>query len=227
MVAEITGFEPKEMFMFESLESRTMFDTTGVFEIPVGISNFGGFVEIKGADTNDEATVSMVNQKVHVTLMRWKWTQTPGGPAPIVHQLVEKEFDPALVQKIFFYGLDGNDTFTNDTSKPCYAAGGRGDDILTGGWGADDLHGGADSDELYGRSGNDTAYGDAGSDLLVGGSGSDYLVSKDGTAGNDDVYGGNLDGTRIFGGNDVAVIDIGPWFSFTSDNVTDVESIIT
>ena len=193
--------------MFESLENRVMFDGSGTTNVPVGISFANGIVTIKGDFTHDTGTVSLVNRKLHVTIHRWAMTDTEKGPAPLVYQNEAKDFDWASVQKVVFYGLGGNDSFTNDTSKPSSAWGGFGDDKLTGGSGHDELHGNGDDDKLYGRDGNDSIWGDAGGDLLVGGAGSDQLHAVDGIAGNDFVYGDNVDGTGGGGAVDLASID--------------------
>jgi Ca2+-binding RTX toxin-like protein len=193
--------------MFESLESRMMFDGGGTTQAPVGISFANGIVTIKGDFTHDTGTVSLVDRKLYVTIRRWAMTDTEKGPAPLVYQNAAQDFDWASVQKVLFYGLGGNDAFTNDTSKPSYAAGGSGEDKLTGGSGSDELHGNGDDDKLYGREGNDSIWGDAGGDLLVGGAGSDHLQAKDGVHGNDFVYGDNLDGTGGAGAVDLMSID--------------------
>lgn len=218
--------------MFESLEHRTMFDggtgggTTGgpPPPPPVGISMSSGIVTIKGADTTDVGTASIVNGMLHVTLKRTQWVDTDWGSGPFVVQNVAADFNPALVTKIFFYGVGGNDAFTNDTSEPSYAAGGSGNDLLTGGSGSDELHGNGGDDDLLGRGGNDSVWGSTGSDLLVGGAGSDYLHAQDGNAGNDQIFGDNQDGTGGFGSNDIAVLDVmSGWFFY--DNFSGVEQI--
>ena len=193
--------------MFESLETRVMFDGSGTTQTPVGISFANNIVTIKGDFTHDTGTVSIVNRKLHVTIHRWMWTDTEAGPAPLVYQNEAKDYDLALVQKVLFYGLGGNDIFTNDSSKPSYAAGGSGDDVLKGGSGNDELHGNADDDDLFGRGGNDSIWGNSGDDLLVGGTGSDSLFAKDGIGGNDTLFGDNQDGTGGAGATDYAEVD--------------------
>jgi hypothetical protein len=197
--------------MFESLESRRMFSNVGVPPVPQGVSLFEGVVRIKGAASHDSAVVSFsyVTQKLTVKLDRWEILGTEYGPLPASYPTVTKQFDPAQVQSIMFYGMDGNDAFTNDTWVKSTALGGTGDDVLKGGSGPDVLRGGGDDDDLLGRGGNDSIWGNAGTDLLVGGAGSDELNAKDGTAGNDSVYGDNQDGTGWENGFDVAHIDKG------------------
>ena len=121
----------------------------------------------------------------------------------------------ASVEKIVFFGGDGNDSFSNFTnvdmeahgqggndriSNNAYGAatiyGGRGSDYLKGGHAADRIFGGAGEDFisgfggddfLHGGAGNDRLFGSDGHDILRGGAGHDQL---DGGNGNDAIYGG-------------------------------------
>src|SRR4029078_4394960 len=68
------------------------------------------------------------------------------------------------VRSIVFKGLDGNNTFVNNTSLPSKAEGGSGNDALTGGAAADAFFGGAGDDRLTGMSGNHRLFGEAGDD---------------------------------------------------------------
>jgi Ca2+-binding RTX toxin-like protein len=212
--------------MFESLENRLMFDNTGVPPVPMGISLASGVLRIKGAASNDTAVVSFsyVTQKLTATLDRWEIIGTEYGPLPVSHPTVTQQFDPAQVQSIMFYGMDGHDAFTNNTWIKSTAFGGTGNDVLKGGSGADSLRGGDGHDDLFGREGNDSVRGDAGSDLLVGGAGSDDLHAQDGNAGNDLVFGDNQNGTGGAGSHDVAAIDVmSGWFFY--DNFSGLEQI--
>jgi Ca2+-binding RTX toxin-like protein len=215
--------------MFESLENRVMFDNTGVPPVPIGISLADGVLRIKGAATHDTGVVSFsfVSQKLTATLDRWQMADTEYGPLPVEWPTVVKQFDPAQVQSIMFYGMDGNDGFSNNTWIKSTAFGGAGNDVLKGGTGNDSLRGGDGHDDLFGREGNDSVWGDAGSDLLVGGAGSDLLMAKDGIGGNDDVYGNNQDGTGGANATDVAHIDKEVLYGFfpAFDFVTGCEQV--
>jgi hypothetical protein len=215
--------------MFESLESRRMFSNVGVPTVPMGISLADGVVRVKGAATHDNAVVSFsfLTQKLTVTLDRWEIIGTEYGPLPVTHPTVTKQFDPAQVQSIVFYGLDGNDGFTNGTWIKSTAFGGTGNDVLKGGSGNDSLRGGDGHDDLFGRAGNDSLWGDAGSDLLVGGAGSDHLYAEDGIAGNDDVFGDNQDGSGGENAFDIAYIDSGVVYGIIPvwDSVTGCEQV--
>jgi Ca2+-binding RTX toxin-like protein len=96
-------------------------------------------------------------------------------------------FDLAKVSRILFNGSNGNDTFVNNTSIPCLAKGGAGNDSLTGGSGDDTLIGGNGKDTLNGGAGNDRLIGGNGDDVLIGGLGDDTLK---GGPGNDELHGG-------------------------------------
>jgi hypothetical protein len=193
--------------MFEQLESRTFFNVTSTAVVPTGISLWDGVVRIKGVQTDDTASVSWVNGKLRAKIHGWAWTETEMGLAPLVDINQTMDFDPAQVQSVSFWGMGGNDDFTNATSVPCWAGGGAGDDVLLGGSGADVLCGNDGDDRLEGRSGPDSIYGNAGDDTHVGGAGSDYLYAKDGIVGNDVVYGDNEDGSGYYRSTDTAVVD--------------------
>src|SRR5262245_54036241 len=81
----------------------------------------------------------------------------------------EQVFDGWSVTGIEFHGYCGSDTFLNDTTLDCFAAGGAGHDYLEGGWGRDVLCGGTghdfligadDADQLFGGPGHDTLWAD-------------------------------------------------------------------
>jgi hypothetical protein len=193
--------------MFEQLESRTLFNITATPIVPIGISIWDGVVRIKGVQTDDSASVSWVNGKLRASIYGWAWTDTEQGTAPLAYISQTVDFDPAQVHSISFWGMDGDDTFTNATAVPCWASGGIGDDVLIGGSSHDVLRGNSGADRLEGRGGQDSLYGDADSDTLIGGAGSDYLDAKDGIVGNDFAYGDNEDGSGSYRSNDTALVD--------------------
>jgi hypothetical protein len=193
--------------MIESLESRTLFNIAATPIVPVGVSLWDGVIRIKGMQTPDTASVTIVNGKVRAKIHGWAWTDTEQGSAPLVYVSQTVDFDPAQVQSVSFWGMDGHDSFTNGTALPCWANGGVGNDVLIGGSSHDVLRGASGNDRLEGRGGQDSLYGDAGGDTLVGGAGSDYLYAKDGIVGNDFVYGDNQDGSGSYRSYDTAVVD--------------------
>jgi len=83
-------------------------------------------------------------------------------------------------EDIFFFGLDGTDTFSANGGSatggaaefPVIVSGGKNGDTLTGGNKADHIN------------------GDTGPDLIKGGAGGDTLNSIDGVNGNDEIQGG-------------------------------------
>ncbi len=105
------------------------------------------------------------------------------------------------------YGGDGVDNMAggadNDTllggAGDDRMAGDAGDDKVAGGDGNDQVSGGLGDDTLVGEAGNDSLVGNAGADKLLGGDGDDTLVGDwpvengvppEGTAGNDEIWGG-------------------------------------
>jgi hypothetical protein len=87
-------------------------------------------------------------------------------------------FALSKVKKIAFSGGPGNDTFTNDTSIPCVAHAGKGDDVLIGGTGHNVLIGGSGTDTLIGGphsnvlqagNGTNTLHGGLGTNVFMGG----------------------------------------------------------
>ena len=93
----------------------------------------------------------------------------------------------ADIASISFFGIDGNDTFLNETNIVSNAWGGDGNDNLTGGSNADGLYGGIGNDVLIGNGGNDRLHGLDGDDQIDGGDGNDQLI---GYGGNDLLLGG-------------------------------------
>lgn len=124
----------------------------------------GGSLYLRGDDTTDAAAVAYYGSDlVRVTL-----------------DGLTKHYDADQVERIYFYGYGGNDSFRNDTGVPAFADGGAGNDVLTGGGGDDSLLGGESDDVLEGRGGDD---------LLEGGNGHDRYVFTGGTLGADRVAG--------------------------------------
>jgi hypothetical protein len=98
----------------------------------------------------------------------------------------------AQLQETSFYLLDGNDTFTADSSVTA-------DLDVIGGEGDDDITGGSGNDRLTGGSGTDFERV-AGNDYVRGGAGTDYIGAVygendiDGGAGEDVIYDGGARG---------------------------------
>jgi len=171
-------------FHYEKLEQKQVL--AGIAFDPID-----GIVTITGTAANDISIVSLLSDtEVRVTLA--------GHP--------RKDLPLADVNRIVFYGLEGDDYFRNDTWIPSEAFGGPGNDILIGGWGDDILHGEEGNDNLLGRAGNDLLVGGEGDDRLVGGTGDDMLLGGPGndrlfgTSGNNFLFGGEGD-DLLFGGD--------------------------
>lgn len=189
---------------------------------PIIISN--GIVRIIGSGGSDRCTITSYTSGstfliFHIKVKLEK--QMIGGYALVA----EKSYFSHQVASILFYGNNGNDIFTNKTSKPSTAHGGNGNDILAGGKGVDYLYGddgddsiygeefglggsgddylygGNDNDVIFGFDGIDTIYGEGGDDTIYGGNGNDYLYGGD----NDDILYGENGRDEISGmdGNDV------------------------
>jgi Ca2+-binding RTX toxin-like protein len=138
----------------EGLEAR---------EVPASISypDANGVITIVGSSGIDAVSV-----KYDATGTKVVVTASWGGSVTT---------SKAAVKSVVFFGLAGNDWFTNSTAVPTFAYGGPGNDHLTGGSGKDSLYGGSGNDVLSGASGNDKLYGESGTDTLYGGAGGDYL----------------------------------------------------
>jgi Ca2+-binding RTX toxin-like protein len=154
-----------------------------------------GNLIVEGTSARDVAFVQVRQADVQVTLN--------GG----IQRFPRSRVTAGVVK---FYGLDGDDRFTNSTALQAFAYGGRGNDTLNGGPGQDYLDGGDGNDILHAGEGNDTLRGGGGNDSLFGREGHDVLHGDDGHDrldggdDDDDLYGGRgndtLDGGR---GNDV------------------------
>jgi Ca2+-binding RTX toxin-like protein len=146
-----------------------------------------GFVTIAGSAGNDFSyvTASSVSQ-IQVSLTGF----------------TAQTFNTSEVNRIFFYGLDGDDFFQNETSIACEAYGGEGNDELYGGEGDDRLAGGPGNDLLKGGGGNDKLFGISGFNQIYGGDGDDELW---GGTNNDSLYGeGGNDFINTGGGTNFA-----------------------
>jgi hypothetical protein len=155
---------PKGRLALETLGERVM-PASGIFRSSLGI------VTIEGTAGDDVSQVSVSGRDVTVTLN----SQT-------------STFALGKVKGLVFKGLNGDDSFTNNTNFASTAFGGNGDDSLTGGNATDLFFGGAGDDTLNGNNGNDTLNGELGDDRLLGRSGNDLVR---GGAGNDDLQGGS------------------------------------
>jgi hypothetical protein len=114
-----------------------------------------------------------------------------------------ESFDVSKVTMIRFRGLDGGDSFTNDTNIDSTAFGHKGNDRFIGGSGNSRFQGGDGSDSLVGGSRNDVLRGGGDGDRLFGGPRHDMLFGGDG----DDEIRGEHGRDRIFGevGNDLLI----------------------
>jgi Calpain family cysteine protease/RTX calcium-binding nonapeptide repeat (4 copies) len=156
--------------------------TTGpVVAVLSGIQLANGVVTIKGGSATDTVTVTSPVRGT-ITVKRNSYTET---------------FSSADVDKIVFYGNDGNDSFTNSTSIPSEVNGGDGNDTLNGGSGADFIIGGYGDDDIYGNGGDDVLWGSGGHDDVHGGSGDDLVK---GHGGNDHLYGDSGE-DALYGGS--------------------------
>lgn len=98
-------------------------------------------------------------------------------------------------------------------------SGGSGDDVLTGNGSFNDIYGGAGNDTLSGLGADDYLYGDPGADTYSGGAGADWMiyytssdlivdldgVADDGTAGEQDNVGTDVENLQGGPGNDLLV----------------------
>ena len=126
---------------------------------PAGIYLNGTTLTIQGADTNDTAVIGTIGTdpgspfvpEIQVTLHRSK--STAFGNMTV--ETVYAKYGINDIDKISFYGYQGNDSFTNTTAIASTAWGHGGWDLLIGGSGVDSLYGGNDCDTLEGREGDD------------------------------------------------------------------------
>lgn len=177
--------------VLEQLDQRLV--PTGAIALdPTGLLSISGTsaYDTVNVSLDTHGTASAADDQVLVTMQHLGHTESA-------------LFAASEVSRIAFYGYAGDDMFFNDTSLPCTADGGHGNDYLRGGFGNDTLQGGYGNDRLFGWAGNDILNGGSGDDELYGGSGHDQLFGnrgKDhlwGQSGNDYLEGG-LDGSWDF-----------------------------
>jgi hypothetical protein len=126
---------------------------------PAGIFLNGTTLTIQGADTNDTAVIGTVGTdpgspfvpQIQVALHRTEST----AYGNLTVETVYAKYGINDIDKISFYGYEGNDSFTNNTAISSTAWGHGGWDLLIGGSGVDALYGGNDCDTLEGRGGDD------------------------------------------------------------------------
>jgi Ca2+-binding RTX toxin-like protein len=117
----------------------------------------------------------------------------------------QNEFEKSEIKEVLFKGLDGDDTFINNTHLLTTAHGNNGADRLIGGWRQDMLHGGDGDDVIRGRNGHDilgsfvsasksghsplffehlvtqgSGHDEAGNDYMDGGPGRDFFLAGEG-----------------------------------------------
>ena len=150
---------------FEPLEDRTLMWGT---PLPDGISFSYGTVNINCTGGDDSSAVVMETGLLKVSLSHTNYVQIDiNTVVQMTFHDPDKFYDPAIVNKINFFGNDGHDDFRNDTSVPCQAQGNGGSDQLVGGSGDDKLYGGDGDDVLEGRGGNDELTAGLGNDDYV------------------------------------------------------------
>lgn len=159
------------------------------------ISSSGAMI-IVGTSGNDNVSVQWLNGKYTV------YGNTNGVTKPA------ESYDDSRVNRIYFYGYGGNDSFGSSRTRIYTEAyGGEGNDILAGGAAGDYLDGGNGYDTLKGNGGADTLIGGAHNDILYGHAGNDNLK---GGLGDDTLYGGDND-DMLTGdaGNDILKGELG------------------
>lgn len=175
-------------------KTRLGIDSLERRDVPASISfdNVTGVLTINGSSEDDVAKVSVVGSQIKATLDCYS-----SAPPNLSFFSDAKYYAASSVKEIKFYGFDGDDKFTNTTSRKSYADGGMGNDSLTGGSNADYFVGNYGDDVLKGNAGADSLWGSGGHDKIYGGGGGDVLK---GYGGNDSVYGG-LGRDSIYGGS--------------------------
>lgn len=155
--------------LLESLESRRMFDATGIISADTSTVQplvIPSEIRIVDGSLRIDAVASMA-QNIKVT--------TDGDTVAVESKgkgsMPKISFARAEIVDILFIGSEGDDIFVNETDIDSIAFGRGGNDRLVGGSGNDDLFGGA---------GNDRLYGGEGVDVLVGGGGTDRLFEDSG-----------------------------------------------
>ena len=162
-------------FRFESLEDKQLL--TKLIDFDPG----SGVITVQGDNANDEALVYDQGGRVVVELDGFG----------------QRSWARNIVNRIEFFGGNGNDIFKSTSQVVSHAFGNDGDDSLTGGVSDDILNGGNGVDRLFGNIGNDTLNGGNGNDQLFGGDGEDRLLGGPG----EDRLSGQGDDDRLFGGS--------------------------
>jgi len=189
---------PQPLAGLQSLEERVLMSASPVGPSPdlstdiLSIDLTAGAITIDGTSHANDVTVKNVIIRGRSYVEVTATDEHPTNPSDKV-----KRYSASSVDKIYFYGGDGEDTFLNLTDVRSYAYGDGGNDTLTGGSGVDRLEGGSGDDVIFGKSGDDTLLGKSGADTISGGSGIDYIW---GNSGADEIEGGSW-GDKLFGGS--------------------------
>lgn len=156
--------------MFESLESRQLLASVGIFN---------GILRIEGTSSDDQIAIARFNRN-----QAQVWDS---GTVVLVFGLNE-------IRGISYFGSDGNDLITiGRVNIRSYLNGGSGNDSLSAaqGDGNDTLIGGDGNDYLFGGAQNDILTGGNGSDTLLGGTGNDLMNILSNASDDDLVSGGD------------------------------------
>jgi Ca2+-binding RTX toxin-like protein len=157
-----------------------------------------GVLTVAGGALGDTLTVQQVANRVSVGGIKINLGTATG---PSVSSVSATD-----VQRIRFFGHEGDDSITNLTAIPSEAYGGTGRDTMVGGSAADYLDTGEGEDVASGNGGHDTLFAgphgvEDGFNILNGDAGNDWLF---GTEGDDELHGGSgNDLMGGFGGDDV------------------------
>ena len=151
----------------ESLEQRQM--------MAADVDLVDGVLHIEGTSDDDQVTVSQHWGLKWNGARGFSWARRIQVAASQDSAPERESFWADDVNEIQATLGDGDDEFTNNTSKPSKVWGQGDNDTLRGGSNTDVLVGGPGNDNLYGRSGSDELWGEAGLDGLFGGRGRDEL----------------------------------------------------
>ncbi len=194
----------RRQLRMESLEARCMLTGTGEAP-PEGIYYNDNVLTISGSEYHDHALVRLNAGAVEASL------ETSHDLGTLQETYQQSGPQARVVNKIVFYGKNGDDLFENETHIRSEAYGGRGHDTLVGGSAKDTFYGDFNDPSLSGYTpslsgyGNDNLFGGGGDDILQGGPGNDHIRGEGGDDtlkgedGNDELYGGDATDT-IFGG---------------------------
>ncbi len=175
--------------------TRSRLDLTSLEarEMPA-IDLIAGQLSVTGGGWNDAITITGVvgpgaDVVTHLQAKRTETKITQFGLASFTETKTYLAGDVTSVQASLG---DGNNTFTNQTAKPSFVAGGEGNDTVTGGSGNDIIFAYGGNDVLSGGAGADIISGGFGNDTISGGSGADTLY---GDGDNDTVWGNAVGGS--------------------------------